>query len=46
VKKNRIRQIQKVSKHKKVENVRANNRPEDAPYIAQRKKDIDSKEEV
>jgi WD repeat and SOF domain-containing protein 1 len=46
VKKNRIKQIQKVSKFKKVENIRANNRPEDAPFIAERKKDFDNKEDV
>ena len=45
VKKNKIKQIQKESKFKKQENVRANNRPEDAPYIPERKRDMDAKEE-
>lgn len=41
VKKKKVKQIQKVSKHRKMENVRANNRPEDAPFVAERKKDLD-----
>ena len=45
VKKKKIRHIQKESKHKKEENIRANNRPEDAPFIPERKKDMDTKNE-
>ena len=41
VKRKKIKQIQKESKVKKDENVRANNRPEDAPFIAERKTRID-----
>ena len=41
VKKKRVKQIQKISKHKKMENVRSNNRIQDAPYIPERKKDLD-----
>ncbi len=42
VKKKRVKQIQKISKHKKLDNVRRNNRLEDAPFIAERKKDLDT----
>jgi hypothetical protein len=28
-----------------VENIRANNRPEDAPFVPERKKDIDTRED-
>lgn len=45
VKKKRVKQIQKESKHKKMENVRSNNRVEDAPFIAERKKDIEALQE-
>lgn len=45
VKKKKVKQIQKQSKHRKLENIRANNRPEDAPFIPERKKDLDAKED-
>eukprot|EP00347_Sterkiella_histriomuscorum_P000212 403376755 len=45
VKKKRVKQIQKISKHKKMENVRSNNRIQDAPYIPERKKDLDVAQE-
>lgn len=45
VKRKNLKQQQKVSKHKKIENVRANNRPQDAPFVAERKKDIDTRED-
>lgn len=45
VKRKGLRQQQKESKHKKIENVRANNRPEDAPYVAERRKDLDTRED-
>lgn len=45
VKKKKVKQIQKVSKHRKMENVRANNRPEDAPFVAERKKDLDIRDD-
>ncbi len=41
VKKNKLKQIQKESKHRKTQNIRSNNRVEDAPYVAERKKDLD-----
>jgi hypothetical protein len=28
-----------------MENVRANNRPEDAPYVPERRKDLDTRED-
>mmetsp|Transcript_5720 Transcript_5720/g.5203 ORF Transcript_5720/g.5203 Transcript_5720/m.5203 type:complete len:228 (+) Transcript_5720:697-1380(+) len=42
VKRNKIKQVQKESKHRKEENIRANNRPEQAPFIPERKKDLDT----
>lgn len=45
VKKKRVKQIQKESKHRKMENVRSNNRIQDAPYIPERKKDLDAAQE-
>ena len=42
VKKKKVKQIQKISKHKKIENIRSNNRIQDAPYIPERKKDLDT----
>ena len=45
VKKKKVKQIQKQSKHRKLENIRANNRPEDAPFIPERKRDLDAKED-
>lgn len=45
VKKNKVKQIQKEAKFKKLENIRANNRPEDAPFVPERKRDMDYKEE-
>lgn len=45
LKKSKVRQIQKESKHRKLENIRTNNRPTDAPYIPERKRDLDSKQE-
>ena len=41
VKKKRVKQVQKQSKHKKLENIRSNNRLEDAPFVPERKKDLD-----
>lgn len=41
VKKKKVKQIQKESKHKKLQNIRSNNRVEDAPYVPERKKDLD-----
>ena len=41
VKKKKVKQIQKESKHRKLENIRSNNRLEEAPFIAERKKDMD-----
>ena len=43
VKKQKTRQIQKESRHRKAENMRANNRPEDKPFIPQRKADMDTR---
>lgn len=43
LKKKRVFQIQKESRHKKDINVRANNRPEDRPFIPHRSKDMDYK---
>ena len=45
VKKKRVKQIQKESKHKKLANVRSNNRVEDAPFVPERKKDLDAPQE-
>ena len=45
VKKKRTKQAQKVAKHRKVENIRANNRLEDAPMLPERKKDLDTRED-
>jgi len=42
-KKKKTYQIQKESRHKKDINVRANNRPEDKPFVPQRSKDMDYK---
>lgn len=42
-KKKRTLTIQRESRHKKDINMRANNRPEDRPFIPLRKKDMDSK---
>lgn len=42
-KKKKTFQIQRESKHKKAANVRANNRPEDKPFVPQRSKDMDYK---
>jgi len=42
VKKKKVKQIQKESKYKKMENIRSNNRLEDAPFIPERKKDMDT----
>ena len=42
-KKTKVGQIQRVSRFKKDENMRANNRPEDKPFIPQRQKDMDYK---
>jgi len=42
LKKQKQRQVQKVSRHKKAENMRANNRIEDRPFIPQRKVDMDT----
>jgi WD repeat and SOF domain-containing protein 1 len=40
-KKKRIVHIQKESRHKKDINMRANNRPEDRPFVPSRNKDLD-----
>ena len=45
VKRKNLKQQQKVSKHRKMENVRANNRPDDAPFVAERKKDMDTRDD-
>lgn len=45
VKKKKVKQIQKESKHRKMENIRSNNRVEDAPFIPERKKDLDTVQE-
>ena len=45
VKKQKIRQVKKEARFRKDENMRANNRVEDRPFIAQRKADMDNKEE-
>ena len=45
VKRKNLKQQQKVSKHRKLENVRANNRPEDAPIIPERRKDLDTRDD-
>jgi WD repeat and SOF domain-containing protein 1 len=42
-KKKRVGQIKNESRYKKDENMRANNRPEDRPFVAQRSKDMDYK---
>jgi DDB1- and CUL4-associated factor 13 len=43
VKKQKTRQIQKESRFRKDENMRANNRVEDRPFVPQRKADMDYK---
>lgn len=43
VKKKRTKQQQKEAHHRKIENVRANNRPQDAPFVAERRKDLDTR---
>ena len=45
VKRKSLKQQQKVSKHRKLENVRANNRPEDAPIVPERRKDLDTRDD-
>ena len=42
-KKKKTVQIQRESRFKKDENMRANNRPEDKPFVPQRQKDMDYK---
>jgi len=42
-KKKKTLHIQRESRHKKDQNMRANNRPEDKPFIPQRSKDMDYK---
>ena len=43
LKRKQTKQFQKEARHRKVENIRANNRPEDAPFIPERKKDLDTR---
>ena len=43
LKKQKQRQIKKLAKYRKDENMRVNNRPEDRPFIPQRKADMDYK---
>ena len=43
MKKKKVHHIMKESRHKKDINVRANNRPEDKPFIPNRSKDMDYK---
>ena len=45
LKKKQTKQFQKEGKHLKLQNIRSNNRPEDAPFIAERKKDLDTRED-
>lgn len=45
LKKKQTKQFQKEAKHRKIQNIRSNNRPEDAPFIAERKKDLDTRED-
>ena len=45
LKRKQIKQVQKESRFKKTENIRANNRIEDAPFVPERKKDLDTREE-
>ena len=45
VKKQKIRQIKKEARYRKDQNMRANNRVEDRPFVPQRKADMDHKEE-
>ena len=46
LKKKHVKQVQKESKFRKIQNIRANNRPTDAPFIPERKKDLDFREDV
>ena len=43
VKKAKVKQVQKEARFRKDENMRANNRPEDRPFVPQRKVDMDPK---
>ena len=43
VKKQKVRQIKKESAHRKLDNMRANNRVEDVPFVPQRSKDLDTR---
>jgi WD repeat and SOF domain-containing protein 1 len=43
MKKQKNRQATKESKHRKKENMRANNRVEDVPFVPQRRADMDSR---
>ncbi len=45
LKRKQVKQVQKESKFRKLENIRSNNRPEDAPFIPERKKDLDTRED-
>ena len=45
VKRKRVKQQQKESRHRKMQNIRTNNRPEDAPLIPERKKDLDTRDD-
>jgi WD repeat and SOF domain-containing protein 1 len=45
MKRKQTKHFQKEARHKKLENMRANNRPEDAPFTAERKKDLDTRED-
>jgi WD repeat and SOF domain-containing protein 1 len=45
VKRKQLKHQQKESRHRKLENIRTNNRPEDAPYIPERRKDLDTRED-
>jgi len=42
VKKQKLRQVKKESRYRKDENMRANNRVEDRPFVPQRKVDLDA----
>jgi WD repeat and SOF domain-containing protein 1 len=45
VKRKALKHQQKVGKHRKMENIRSNNRPEDAPFVPERKKDLDTRDD-
>jgi DDB1- and CUL4-associated factor 13 len=45
VKRKALKHQQKVGKARKLENIRQNNRLQDAPFVAERKKDLDTRED-